>query len=264
MGRSTKASSASAPEQAPGGKNLGSYVYGIVLAETKVAPGRRGLGDPAGEVKLVEHGRIAALVSDVDVHRPLDRADDLRTHEELLDEMAAKGPVLPFRFGAVLANPGSVVTELLAPHHDAYLAKLGDLRGSAEYVVEGRYDERAVLAEILAESPEAVRLRAAVHGTSEDATGPERARLDEIVTASIEAKRDLDTLLLLDGLSGHYTRAALLDPSDERDAVHVALLAEADDREGLERALTEFGERWEGRVELRLLGPMAPYDFVTV
>jgi hypothetical protein len=26
----------------------------------------------------------------------------------------------------------------------------------------------------------------------------------------------------------------------------------------------DFGQRWEGRAELRVLGPMAPYDFVGV
>ena len=31
----------------------------------------------------------------------------------------------------------------------------------------------------------------------------------------------------------------------------------------LEDTLDELGESWAGRVELSLLGPMAPYDFVT-
>jgi len=36
-----------------------------------------------------------------------------------------------------------------------------------------------------------------------------------------------------------------------------------DRREELEQAATELADRWSGRVEFRLLGPLAPYDFVT-
>ncbi|MGW3342943.1 GvpL/GvpF family gas vesicle protein [Nonomuraea rubra] len=263
MGRSTKVSGASVPKQGTRkSQNLGCYVYGIVPADTRLAADQQGLGDPAGKVKLVKHGEIAAVVSDVNVDEPLGRPGDFLAHEGVLDTAVARGPVLPFRFGAVLTNTDAVVQELLDPHHDDFLAALGELRGLAEYVVKGRYVEQVVLTEILAESPEAQSLRETIRGKSEDATRNERIRLGEIITASIEAKRDLDTRMLLDGLTGHYAQASLRDPSHEWDAVHVALLAELDDQKGLERALREFGERWAGRVDLRLLGPMAPYDFV--
>ncbi|MFB9468828.1 GvpL/GvpF family gas vesicle protein [Nonomuraea salmonea] len=260
MGRSTNVSGSGQATQEI--QNLATYVYGIVPAETEVSRDQKGLGEPPGEVRLVKHGEIAAVVSGVNVDKPLGRPDDLLAHEELLDSVAAKGPVLPFRFGAVLSDTGAVVDELLAPHHDDFVAALDELAGSAQYVVKGRYAEGPVLTEILAESPEAAGLRDAIRGTSEDATRNERIRLGEIITASVEAKRDMDTRLLLDGLSGHYLQASLREPSHEWDAAHVALLVKADQRKDLERALKEFGERWEGRVELRLIGPMAPYDFV--
>ncbi|MEV4168442.1 GvpL/GvpF family gas vesicle protein [Nonomuraea sp. NPDC049709] len=264
MGRSTKVSGASVPKQATRrSQNIGTYVYGIVLANAKVTSDERGLGDPAGKVKLVKHGDIAALVSDVNVEEPLGRPGDFFAHEGLLDAMAAKGPVLPFRFGAVLASADAVVDELLAPHEDDFLAALDELKGQAEYVIKGRYVEQAVLTEILAESPEAAGLREAIRGRSEDATRNERIRLGEIITASIEAKRDLDTRLLLDALTGHYVQGVIREPTHEQDAVHVALLAKSSDQKALEKAVRDFGERWEGRVTMRLLGPMAPYDFVT-
>ncbi|MGW4796981.1 GvpL/GvpF family gas vesicle protein [Nonomuraea sp. NPDC004297] len=263
MGRSAKVSAASVPEQATRrGRTRGSFVYGIVPAGTAPPPDARGLGDPPGAVGLVERGEIAALVSDVNLERPLGGPGDILAYEGLLDAVAADGPVLPFRFGAVLPSLDAVTDELLAPHHDDYLAALEQLDGQAEFVVTGRYDERAVTTEILAESPAARNLWEQLESRPEDATRDERSRLGEIIAASVEAKRDMDTRLLLDGLTGHYRRACLREPAHEWDAVHVALLAGPGDGSGLERALTEFGERWFGRVDLRLLGPMAPYDFV--
>jgi hypothetical protein len=42
----------------------------------------------------------------------------------------------------------------------------------------------------------------------------------------------------------------------------VALLVDTDRQPEIEEVLDEFETRWAGRVELRLLGPLAPYDFV--
>ncbi|TMR15343.1 GvpL/GvpF family gas vesicle protein [Nonomuraea turkmeniaca] len=263
MGRSTKVTGASVPKQATRqGQTLASYVYGIVPADTKIPSNEGGLGDPAGKVRLARHGEIAALVSDVDVDQPLGRPGDFLAHERLCDAVAAKVAVLPFRFGAVVANDDAVVSELLEPHHDEFLEALSELEGQAEFIVKGRYVEQALMAEILAENSEAAALREAIRGTSEDATRNERIRLGEIIANTIEMKRATDTQMLTEALAGHYSQAVIREPTHEQDAVNVAMLVEMSDKQALERALGEFGEGWAGRVELRLLGPLAPYDFV--
>jgi Gas vesicle synthesis protein GvpL/GvpF len=264
MGRTTKASRDAVPEQAARrGETLASYVYGIVPADARIPSDERGLGDPAGKVTLVRHGEIAALVSDVDVDRPLGRPGDYVAHERLLDAVSAESPVLPFRFGSVVADTDAVMNELLRPHHDDFLGALRELEGQAEFVVKGRYEERAVMREILEEDREAAALREAISGTSEDATRNERIRLGEIIAGAIEAKRDADTRLLCDALAGYYTQAVIREPSHENDAVNLALLVRTSEQEALERELSGFGDRWADRVRLRLLGPLAPYDFVT-
>ncbi|HEX4812420.1 MAG TPA: GvpL/GvpF family gas vesicle protein [Nonomuraea sp.] len=264
MGRSTKVSGGSVPKQATRRKQtLASYVYGIVPADARIPSDERGLGDPAGKVTVVRHGEVAALVSDVDVDQPLGRPGDYVAHERLLDAVASAAPVLPFRFGSVVAGADAVVNELLQPHHDDFLAALNELAGQAEFVVKGRYEEQAVMREILAENPEAAGLLEAIRGTSEDATRNERIRLGELIAGALEAKRDMDTRLVCDGLAGHYTQAVIREPSHENDAVNVALLVRTSQQEALERTLSAFGEQWSGRVNLRLLGPLAPYDFVT-
>lgn len=263
MARSTKVSGASVPKQATRrNQNIASYVYGIVPADMELDSDDRGLGDPPEKVELVRHGEVAAMVSDVDVEQPLGKPGDYLAHERLLDSAAARTPVLPFRFGAVMATPESVVEELLKPFHDEFRAALQDLEGQAEYIVRGRYVEAALMREILTENPEAAALRDAIRSRPEDATRNERIRLGEIIAASIEAKRDMDTRQMVDALSGHFSTAVVRDPSHEQDAVHLAMLVRTDGQRALEEALSQVGERWEGRVSLRLLGPLAPYDFV--
>lgn len=239
-----------------------TYVYGIVPADVEVEQGTTGVGDPPGEVRAVRHGDVAALVSDVEMDRPLGRPDDLVTHEELLDASAADVPVLPLRFGAVVTDDDAVASELLEPHHDEFARALQDLDGRAEFIVRGRYDESAILGEVLSENDEAASLHEQIKGTSEDATRDARIRLGEIISEAIGAKREQDTRAVGDALADHVEASVVREPTHELDAVFTAFLAETEKEEDLEQALQRLARDWDGRVELRLMGPLAPYDFV--
>jgi hypothetical protein len=237
-------------------------VYGIVPVDVEVASGTEGVGEPAGQVRLVPFGEIAALVSDVQVGRPLGRPRDLRAHQRLLDLTAEEVPVLPFRFGAVLTSTDAVVEELLKPYHDEFAEDLRELEGRTQYVVSAMYDEQAILREILEENEEAASLRQRIAGRPEELTRNERMLLGEIIERSIAERREADTATVVEELSEPVEQIVVRDAHHERAAAHVAVLVEQARRGELEEAVDELARRWSGRVEVRLLGPMAPYDFV--
>ncbi|HVT68184.1 MAG TPA: GvpL/GvpF family gas vesicle protein [Trebonia sp.] len=238
------------------------YVYGIMPGDVEVEAGTAGVGDPPGEVRVVKHAGLAALVSDVNLDRPLGRAEDLFAHEQLLDASAAEVPVLPLRFGAVVTDDKAVAEELLGPHHDEFAEALRQLDGQTEFVVQGRYVEHAILREVLAEDPDAAQLNEEIKGTDENATRQQRMELGEIIGNAIEAKRQADTEALGDALSGQVTASMVRPPSHELDAAYVAFLVPADKADALRQAVSRLAEEWQGRIELRLLGPLAAYDFV--
>ena len=238
--------------------STGCYVYGIAPADLEATSDARGVGDPPGKVSIVRHDQIAALVSDIDLGGPLGTPEDLLAHQQLLDAAASEVPVLPMRFGAVMTDPEAVKEELLAPYHDEFLAALNELGGRVEYVVKGRYVEEAILSEV----PTAQELRQQLIGQPEDATRNLRIQLGEIINQAITAKRDADTAKVVEALSQFAAATAVREPTHEQDAAHVVLLAELGRQGELEQALAELGREWEGRVNLRLLGPLAPYDFV--
>ncbi|MFI7229555.1 GvpL/GvpF family gas vesicle protein [Nonomuraea angiospora] len=247
-------------ERTPLDRDLSTYVYGIVPEDVQVSDDARGVA--GAPVRLVRHGKIAALVSEVAIERPLGTPDDLVAHQQLLDATAAEVPVLPLRFGAVLTDRQAVVDELLGPYHDEFLSALDELEGRAEFVVKGRYDERAVLMEVLNENVEAAQLRDEIRGKPEAATREARIRLGEVVNQAVSAKREADTGAVLDRLTPLSVFTVVREPSHERDAVHLALLVESDRRGELEKAVAEYARLWAGRIELELHGPLAPYDFV--
>jgi hypothetical protein len=238
------------------------YIYGILPGDVAFKEQVAGLGDPPSPVRLVPYRDIAALVSDVAASRPLNSPDDLLAHQELLDASAAAVPVLPVRFGAVVPNDEAVIAELLEPSYNEFSAALAELEGFQEYIVKGRYVQEAILREIMAEDPEAAALADETFDPDPAATHDGRVQLRGLISERLADKRALDTRQLGDALGTRASTSAVRPPADELEAVHTAFLVRATEVDQMVSAAQELAAGWEGRIELRIVGPVAAYDFV--
>jgi hypothetical protein len=243
------------------------YVYGVVpgdRTDDAVVEDLRPVGDPEARVGFVRHGGLAALVSEVATGKAIGAPDDLRAHAQVLDAMAAAdSPVLPFRFGTVLRDADSVVDELLAGGHEDFSQALERLRDKAQFTLRAQYVRDAVLHEVLDEQEEARRLREELAGLPEPAGYEQRIRLGELVVSAIEGKRQTDFQELERRLEPLALAMVSAEPSAAEGLATVSFLIEDRQREAFEKAVDELAEHWRGRAEMRLLGPLAPYDFAS-
>jgi hypothetical protein len=257
-----KATAGSRQRATPSQPEKGIYVYGIIPGDVELAAETPGVGDPPSQLRVVRSDGLAALVSEVDVSQPLGSPPDLVAHEQIVDATAAEVPVLPARFGAVMPSDEAVAEELLDANHDEFEEALEALEGRAQFVVKGRYVEQAILSEVLSENRQAGRLADKLRNADPDATRDARIKLGEIINATVTAKRGKDTRTLGDTMEGHCVASVVREPTHELDAVHVAFLVETDGESEMEQAVEDLARDWEGRIDVRLLGPMAAYDFV--
>lgn len=238
------------------------YVYGVVPESTTAPKQAQGVGDPPAPVTLVRHHRVAALVSEIDPGRPLGTPDDLRAHARILNSVAAeRTPVLPFRFGGVIRDQAAVADELLSPLEEKFAAALAELDDHTQFTVRGEYQEDHILREILADRPDIDRLREQTMDQSADAGYYQRIQLGEMIAQEIDARRRTDTQVLLDRLGPLAAAVAPGAPAAEQ-AVDVSFLVHRAKRSAFEAAAEELAKGWAGRIDVRLLGPLAPYDFV--
>jgi hypothetical protein len=210
----------------------------------------------------VRYRDIAALVSDVHLDRPLGTEDDLAIHQGLLDASAAAFPILPLRFGAVVADEDAVAATVLAPNYDEFSAALAELEGFQEYIVKGRYVQDAIVNEILAEDLDAAALAAQASDADPAASREGEVQLRGLISERLADKRALDTRQLDDALASQATTSVARPPADELEAVHTAFLVKATGVDQLISAARELAAGWEGRVELQVIGPVAAYDFI--
>src|SRR5205085_4808451 len=97
----------------------------------------------------VSLGNLAALISELNLSRPLGTRDDLLAHERVLDSIAERTTVLPMRFPAVVGDVDAVRDELLGPHHEHFEAVLSELAGLVQFSVRGQYIEGSQLRALL-------------------------------------------------------------------------------------------------------------------
>ena len=236
------------------------YVYGIVREEARLPEDLNGVGGE--EVSLVRHGDLAGVVSEISPRQALGTRDDLLAHEGVVEALAAETTMLPLRFGSVVTSADALVEEMLIPYHDWFETVLADLTGTHEFAVAGIYVEDAVLREVVEEQPEAAQLRERIRGLPEDAAYYERIRLGELIVKALDEKRQADTETLVHALEPLSEAVSLRAPTSEDTAADAAFLVTDRDLPAFEEAVDELGERWAGRVRLRMIGPLAPYDFV--
>lgn len=229
------------------------HVYGVVPASATLDRELEG-------VRLVVYRELAALVSDLD-STELRAVSVLRSHWRVLEQANSSTTVLPVRFGTVMADDGAVVDQFLEPEHDRLAAQLEAMAGKVQLTVKGFYEEDALMASVVAESPVIARLRDHVQALPEAAAYYKRIELGQRVAAEVERARERDAQRIFERLRPFALAAQLEPPSTIDAAVNAAFLVEERRVEEFSQAVAELRRELAGQIRLRFVGPLPPYSF---
>ncbi|TDD21447.1 GvpL/GvpF family gas vesicle protein [Actinomadura sp. KC06] len=253
--------------QPPGAPAPGEpqYVYGVTRSGAVLPPEVNGLDDRP--VSLVEDGGVcAAVVSALPGGRALGERADLVAHQRVLNALVDAGTVVvPFRFGAAMADRAAVQKELLAANAERLGQVLDELDGKIELRLKATYVQETVLREIMAADPEIAELSRRLREVPPDiadAVYYDRVRLGELIAQAMQRRRDRDGQALLDGAAPAAEAFTSKPPVREEDVLDASFLVRADRRAEFERTVDDLGRAHADRVRVRLIGPLPPYDFV--
>ncbi|QYC42474.1 Gas vesicle synthesis protein GvpL/GvpF [Nonomuraea coxensis DSM 45129] len=174
-----------------------------------------------GTVQVIRHREIAALVSETDRSTGATDDDEPAGGDAHEDLLDATAAEVP-----VVPLPSGTIVP--------------DRATVLEELLKPRHDEFArALRELEGRAEYLVELRYAESGRPSEP----------------------DVRALVEALAPVSVRLSPTRPTGRRDTARLAVLAETGRAGELERALDTLAERWAGRIDLRLFGPLAPYDF---
>ena len=229
---------------------MGIVVYGIVEPGTKLPRGVSGIGGSAP--RRIDCASVAALVGDAPGGELVARRRDLRAHMAVLAAALDRSTVLPVQFGTVMADDTAVREELLEPLEEQFRALLDRFENLVEMRLSSRYDEQALLAQILSSSPAVLRLRG-MRGRE--------LELGERVAAVYERIRAADAGRLLDAVAPLVEEETRADGS-EWDLLTASFLVRRARLHAFEAEVERWAQSGAGRAVCELAGPMPAYSFV--
>ncbi|MGW3138215.1 GvpL/GvpF family gas vesicle protein [Streptomyces sp. NPDC001139] len=237
---------------------MSTYVYGITASSHPALPEDLvGVGDPPRQVRVLQAGELAAVVSDApEGLRP--KRKDLLAHQAVLAEAGAAGVVLPMRFGSV-APDDDTVTGVLTERADHYAERLGALEGKVEYNVKATHQEEAVLHLVMSGNPD-IRAMTEANRQAGGGSYDDRLRLGEMVVAAVKAREGEDATELQQALEP-VAAAVAAGPESSGWLFNVSFLVDRDDADGF-LATVDQVRNSHPHIELRVNGPLPPYSFV--
>jgi hypothetical protein len=230
-----------------------AYVYGVTWADGALRAAR-GVADAS--VEAIEHGELAALVSELPSPDIRARRRDLLRHADVLQQAFDRQTVVPLGFGTVFASGEEVVSDLLERRYEELVALLQDLDGLVELTLRAFYDEDAVLAAIVAEDSRVAALRGAAGHAAQ-------VQLGEAVADALGRRRNRDADEIVATLSALARDVVVEERVAEFEVVRAAFLVDRSATDDLDARAEELAQRHHGVIHFKLTGPLPPHHFVS-
>lgn len=228
------------------------YLYGVVR-EGQPAPKVKGVGEPPGDVSLIESGPLAAAATELPDDFEIQDSDAER-HLEVLITLLGDGPVVPLRMGTVAPDESAVRAEVLDAAQAEMVERLDALDGLVELHVDADDDEMEAVASVA---------RAA--GLAPDPAADMSARLDlgrEVASLLVERRQQVAAEVVEDlrGCAVHHVpRSTIQGPEDP--VLRWAFLVKREDIEKFDRAVVATRSR-HPTMAIQHVGPLPPAHFI--
>jgi gas vesicle protein GvpL/GvpF len=230
-----------------------AYVYGVTWADGALTAAQ---GVCNASVETLEHGELAALVSELPSADIRARRRDLLRHAEVLRKAFERRTVVPLEFGTLFASEDDVVADLLEPRYEDLIALLQGLDGLVELTVRAFYDETGVFAAIVRDDPEVAALR----GAGDQA---QQVRLGEAVAEALARRRHCDADEIVAELSSLAHETVVEERVAELEVIRAAFLVDRSEITDFEAQAEELAQGFGGVIRFKLTGPLPPHHFVS-
>jgi len=240
----------------------GKYIYGIIEEVQPRIFNFLGLGD--APVYTINHQSIAAVVSDSELQEIDPTRKNVHAHTIVQDELLKDYTVLPIGFGMIATSKDKVRT-LLEKNHQGLGSELNRLAGKIQIELKVFWDQEALIRELQGDSGELTRLKAQLGAASSPAEAQnllvKAGRLVE--RAALEWKTKYADLVYA-VLKEFSHDAQVNNPAGIKSLLNASFLIDRSKERQFKEEVYRLDSTFEGKVNFKYVGPLPPYNFVTM
>ncbi|ETX15867.1 gas vesicle protein [Roseivivax halodurans JCM 10272] len=234
------------------------YLYGILAAGGVTGESPPGVTGPVEEAVLPE-GRL--LHGRHDGTEILPRRRLMLAHARVLEDAAARGTVLPMRFGMLVEDLGAVA-DLISAQSARIAAEMERLSGTVEYGVRVTFDRDPALAALLADEPTLLAERDALKRRR--AVPQDCASFGRRIAEALDRRRGQAQKRLLAAIRPAIVDHVLRAPETDVQVLAADILLRAESSDWVAGAVLDAARECgfsTGEPHVRLVGPQPAYSF---
>jgi len=238
------------------------YIYGIIEEPEPRRFSFSGVGD--ADVYTINHRELAAVVSDTGLEEIDPTRKNVRAHTVVQDELLKNYTLLPMGFGMIAGSKDDVL-KLLEKNYQGLTQELMRLVGKVEVELKVYWDQEAMIKELQGGSEELTRLKTKVKNAQSPIEAQrllvEAGKLVERIALDWKARYADRVYTVLKGLS---IDARLNNPLGVKNVLNASFLIERARESDFQKEVYRLDSQYQGKVNFRYVGPLAPYNFVNV
>ena len=246
------------------GTTAGQYMYCIIRCPEPRQFATRGIGERGDIVHTVHFEDLAAVVSDSPVAEYERNRRNMMAHTLVLEEVLQRWEMLPVRFGTVAPHAEAIQEKVLKRRFGEFHGLLQEMASRIELGLKAFWYEQTIFQEIVAENAGIRGLRDALAGRPPEASYYQRMQLGEMVEQAMWTKREQDAERILSALRPLAYRIRDGKVITDRMVLTVAFLVDRARQETFDDAVRKLDQEMGGRLTFRYVGPVPPYNFVSI
>ncbi|TAK29833.1 MAG: GvpL/GvpF family gas vesicle protein [Chloroflexota bacterium] len=248
--------------------DVGTYIYCIARAEPfadSAAPIlAKSIGGPGYPVYTVRFMDLVAIVSDSPAARYDVGRQNTLAHQRVIEEVMSRSEVLPVRFNTIAKSQQQIQDRLLKRKFGELHYLLRHVRGRAELGLKVFWNRERLFADIASESAQIRALRDTIAGKSPEETHYQRIQLGQLIEETIIRKRDEDADAIVQVLRPLAFETKVNKILTDMMVLNAAFLVAENNGQAFDAKVNELDDTQQGRLILKYVGPLPPYNFVNV
>jgi len=241
------------------------YIYCIIGTNEERNFGSMGIGGCGEEVYTIPHEDIAAVVSDVSfvsfhaipketlIHYLVD-------HQFVIEQVMKSYTVVPLKFGTIISGG---VREILKQGYYQFKSALESMNGKIELDVVALWSDLNSILQEIGTHPEIRKFKQEVAAKS-GSTYEDKIEMGKMVKTKLDEMRDEPAKELIGELKRYAIDFCPHELLDDSMIMNVAFLVDGSNEEEFDLRVNELDEKYAGKINFRIVGPLPPYSFCTL